>query len=1225
MAETELKFVITAEAAEALARLRETQAQLRGIGPAAQQAAGGARALSGELGTVRDFLGGVVTGAGAAVAAFVSFQAIAATLRGTVLAFAEAERQQLVLRQTIQATGGAAGQTAESIERMVQRQARAGAASEEAVRGAATQLLTFRSVSGEVFERTLNAAVDLSAVGFGSVQSAAVQLGKAMEDPVKGLSSLTEVGVSFTAQQKQVIQSLVDTGRTAEAQALILEAVEGQVGGAGAAQGAGLTGAFRALGHELGEFGETVGGQIADLIGLDAKLRAVAGGVGQLRQMISGRDERSDDQIREEIARLTAARDALAATLQDLPGTVGGALALDLGSAESEVERLAASWRELRDEIERSRDEGYSDDRPESRVLVEFIEAADALRLAERRAAEIRASLSGLDAEDQAPVGSFAAARDLSALEAALAAEEALLAASIERRLDAERRAAEEQEKIRQGRIEGVVSGLEAEAAAARMTRQEAEAQSAARRAGVTAETDPEVYQRILTLVREITAAKAEQAGLAQLAEWQEKARLAEVEATFGRESVEATRAAAQADRDALAAKLEALGVAEELAARILDARDAAVAFAGVDMAGPIARARAEAREMAGEINRAIAATAALQARSISGLERLRLQVEMRDNPVGLAGELAFREMVAAQGVRREGAEGLELAALDAEAVAARRRAEEEERLRAELARRPAASQSAAGAGGGGGAASLTPRETLAELQGEVASLLAALDLSVDQINARVDLGLTGVAEGQDAIAAAKARTAGELADLLPQLDAFGAAGESAMERVRAAVAELGVALDDDLGKKIAAAADRIDQAGEDAFVDWVKNGGDAAAALVDVILTEFLKLTYQQTVGGLLGNLVNSLFSGLFSGFGFGGGGLGLWAKGGVPELGEFGNRIVSAPTLFAMGGGQTGLMSEAGVEAILPLVGSPAAPAVRAVMAGGDETAVPLSRARSGHLAVVLPEALAPIGGAVRGVPIPFAMGGVPALGEFGNRIVSAPTLFAMGGGQTGLMSEAGVEAILPLVGSPAAPAVRAVMAGGDETAVPLSRARSGHLAVVLPEASGPEGKAPPRGAGAVRATMAGLGLDAMPPGGWAELGALRDALAPVGGAAVPRAARFALGGVPGGAVRGVPIPFATGGIPARLTETLSASRPGATPAAAVVPQLNVRLNVVNNAARGDEEVTVSQGSEGGDTVMQVVIDRVEAQIAAKAARGQGPLARMLGDTFGLRRVGR
>jgi len=121
------------------------------------------------------------------------------------------------------------------------------------------------------------------------------------------------------------------------------------------------------------------------------------------------------------------------------------------------------------------------------------------------------------------------------------------------------------------------------------------------------------------------------------------------------------------------------------------------------------------------------------------------------------------------------------------------------------------------------------------------------------------------------------------------------------------------------------------------------------------------------------------------------------------------------------------------------------------------------------------------------------------------------------------------------------------------------------------------------------------------------------------------VPRAARFALGGVPGGAVRGVPIPFATGGIPARLTETLSASRPGATPAAAVVPQLNVRLNVVNNAARGDEEVTVSQGSEGGDTVMQVVIDRVEAQIAAKAARGQGPLARMLGDTFGLRRVGR
>jgi hypothetical protein len=71
----------------------------------------------------------------------------------------------------------------------------------------------------------------MAAAGFGSVTSNAVQLGKALEDPIKGITALAKSGVTFTADQKELIKTLVETNRIAEAQDIILAAVETQVGG----------------------------------------------------------------------------------------------------------------------------------------------------------------------------------------------------------------------------------------------------------------------------------------------------------------------------------------------------------------------------------------------------------------------------------------------------------------------------------------------------------------------------------------------------------------------------------------------------------------------------------------------------------------------------------------------------------------------------------------------------------------------------------------------------------------------------------------------------------------------------------------------------------------------------------------------------------------------------------------------------------------------------------
>jgi len=98
-------------------------------------------------------------------------------------------------------------------------------------------LLTFGNINktagdaGSTFDRATQAAVDLAAAGFGSVDSAANQLGKALEDPIRGLGSLREVGVTFTAEQEELIKSLAEANDVLGAQDLLLKAVEGQVGG----------------------------------------------------------------------------------------------------------------------------------------------------------------------------------------------------------------------------------------------------------------------------------------------------------------------------------------------------------------------------------------------------------------------------------------------------------------------------------------------------------------------------------------------------------------------------------------------------------------------------------------------------------------------------------------------------------------------------------------------------------------------------------------------------------------------------------------------------------------------------------------------------------------------------------------------------------------------------------------------------------------------------------
>lgn len=111
----------------------------------------------------------------------------------------------------------------------------------EVIKATQAKLLTFAELAktadstGGAFDRATVAAIDLAAAGFGSAETNAIQLGKALQDPIKGLTALGRSGVTFTNQEKENIKVLVQSGQVLEAQNLILSAIEKQVGGTAAA------------------------------------------------------------------------------------------------------------------------------------------------------------------------------------------------------------------------------------------------------------------------------------------------------------------------------------------------------------------------------------------------------------------------------------------------------------------------------------------------------------------------------------------------------------------------------------------------------------------------------------------------------------------------------------------------------------------------------------------------------------------------------------------------------------------------------------------------------------------------------------------------------------------------------------------------------------------------------------------------------------------------------
>lgn len=228
-------------------------------------------------GRLKGAIGGM--GRGAAIAGAAMAGGLALGARKAWQEFEEAAKVGAQTDAVIKSTGGAAKVTAGEVSNLAASLSAKAGVDDEAIQSGSNLLLTFKNIRNEagagndVFNQTTAAALDMSVAMKTDMRSAAMQLGKALNDPEKGVTKLMRAGVDFTDQQKEQIKTLQESGDVLGAQKIMLAEVNAQFGGSAEAQARPLDRAkvavnnlFEAVGVKLAPAVEGAATVLADFV-----------------------------------------------------------------------------------------------------------------------------------------------------------------------------------------------------------------------------------------------------------------------------------------------------------------------------------------------------------------------------------------------------------------------------------------------------------------------------------------------------------------------------------------------------------------------------------------------------------------------------------------------------------------------------------------------------------------------------------------------------------------------------------------------------------------------------------------------------------------------------------------------------------------------------------------------------------------------------------------------
>lgn len=177
----------------------------------------------------------------------------------SIEAFNESEAVMAQTNAVLKSTGKIAGVTAEQIIGLAKAFQKTTIYSDETVQSGENLLLTFTGIGKNIFPQATETMLNMSTALGQDLKSSAIQLGKALQDPILGVTALRRVGVNFNEQQQDMIKGLVESGHMLEAQTYILKELKTEFGGSAEAMGKTFGGQMAILKNRLNDVQESIG------------------------------------------------------------------------------------------------------------------------------------------------------------------------------------------------------------------------------------------------------------------------------------------------------------------------------------------------------------------------------------------------------------------------------------------------------------------------------------------------------------------------------------------------------------------------------------------------------------------------------------------------------------------------------------------------------------------------------------------------------------------------------------------------------------------------------------------------------------------------------------------------------------------------------------------------------------------------------------------------------
>ncbi len=177
-----------------------------------------------------------------------------------------------ILNNTLKVTGASAWTTSEDLVKMSEEIAYSTNYTVSEIQDMQSVLLGFKNITGDTFREASNAITDMATVMGMDLKSAVQTVGKALDDPIKGLDSLRRQGFAFTDEQKEQLKQLVENGEQLKAQKIILDELNTTYGGAAKS----AQSSFDKQKDAVISFKETLGNQLIPVLDVFAEKSATS-------------------------------------------------------------------------------------------------------------------------------------------------------------------------------------------------------------------------------------------------------------------------------------------------------------------------------------------------------------------------------------------------------------------------------------------------------------------------------------------------------------------------------------------------------------------------------------------------------------------------------------------------------------------------------------------------------------------------------------------------------------------------------------------------------------------------------------------------------------------------------------------------------------------------------------------------------------------------------------